>query len=128
MKYREFTKPTCRTLKAELEQALAKFGPPVNVDFEVGRMSFTSSEATIKITAIIAGELTEVQKAVARFTEFQHGDEVEVSGLGLCTMESYHRKRRKYPFLVKTSAGKIYKTGRDSVRTSSTLNLGEQNA
>ena len=39
-----------------------------------------------------------------------------VAGLGFCTIEDYNSRRRKYPFNVRTEAGRSYRTTSSSIK------------
>lgn len=117
-KVTKFDKRSLKTLRNDLDVLLEAYGEKTGLTIHCGGMRYTDTDVKVSVLALIAGELTREQKAVALYTPFEHGEEVYVVGLGTCIVESYHTKRRKYPFLVKTESGmgKLYKVAARNVK------------
>jgi hypothetical protein len=104
MKFKNFDKKNLNSLHDELQVVLAKYGISSNLQFEVGRMSFTDSTVKITVEAKITGATT-VADAHLSWLVKTLGLVMEKNGARLVR---YDRSKWKMPFIYEMG-GKMYK-------------------
>ena len=58
MKITEFNRANLKSLRNEMQAVLDKYGAQTNIDIEVGNMSFSDAEVSIKVKAKVVGGVT----------------------------------------------------------------------
>ena len=108
----KFDRTNLKTLRNEMQELLEKYGVKANLEIEVGNMSFSEAEVSIKIKAKIKGAKTRADS----MTEMM----VKSSGLKMVasngdTIVEYNSRARKMPWVYKCgTTGKMYKCSEDN--------------
>ena len=107
-KFAQFDKVTLKALRAEMQEVMNKYAVKANLEIEVGNMSFSSAEVSIKVNAKVKGAVTMTDTMLISaakglgITKFKNtkGDE----------LVKYNSRSYKYPFVYKKAIdGKMYK-------------------
>ena len=106
-KFVKFDKATLKSLRAEMQEVMNKYAVKANLEIEVGNMSFSSAEVSIKVNAKVKGAVTmtdrnfNFQALSIGITEFKNanGDQ----------LVKYNSRSYKYPFVYAKADGKMYK-------------------
>lgn len=113
---KSFNKANLAELRKELNSVLEKYGVESGLDFVVGNMKYMETTVTITLEATIKGEKNKSEITLERYSEFKSGDEVLIPNLGKCTIVGYNLRSYKFPYVVKTAAGKTYKVNEKSLK------------
>ncbi len=115
----EFTKANLQDLRKDLDAVLSRYRAESGVHFNVGNISFSASEATIKLTARLADATGVIRSANAdAFNVFAKLDSISLKlneqgvskTLGNVRFVDYKSRNRKYPYIVEQiSTGSRYK-------------------
>ncbi len=112
MSITKFDKPTLRTLRTELEDALAATAQRLGIEIKVGNASFTDSNVTFKLNLSVRGEdgtvKSKTRVALERFYPQYVDKVITLRGRGgpeQGKVVGYNNKAHKYPFLVQTATG-----------------------
>lgn len=105
--FAQFDKKTLKALRSEMQEVLNKYAVNANLDVNVGNMSYSDAEVTIKVGAKIKGAVTMTDRIL----------EGEVNRYGLKmtnsngdTITGYNTRAKAYPFQYTCgSTGKRYK-------------------
>lgn len=103
--YTVFNKATLDTLRAELNEVLAKYGMEAGLEAAVKNIKFTDNEADIGIKIKIAGALTRDQEMVIMMAK-QRG--FKMKGKDGAELTDYKMSNHKFPWIF-TRAGKSWK-------------------
>ena len=107
-KFAQFDKVTLKALRAEMQEVMNKYAVKANLEIEVGNMSFSSAEVSIKVSAKVKGAVTRTDRMLemvaksAGITNFKNakGD----------TLTGYNSRSHKYPYqYVCGTTGKNFK-------------------
>jgi hypothetical protein len=106
-KFTSFDKKNLNDLRTEMNELLQKYGISANLEIEMGKMVFSSSEVEIKVTAKVKGAKTFEDEILDR----------RVASLGLKMknkygdeLVEYKTRNWKMPYVYKCAAdGKLYK-------------------
>lgn len=126
---KQFDKPNLKTLRADLEAALAIVSKKHNIILSTANISYSATEATIKVKAMTKAEGVEtaLDARIAKFAEdfkinaFLYGMKVEdlgktyKSGSKIFTVVGLDSKKRKNAIVVKDQLGKTYISSPESV-------------
>ena len=106
-KFVQFDKATLKSLRAEMQEVMNKYAVKANLEIEVGNMSFSSAEVSIKLNAKVKDAVTltdrnfNFQALSIGITNFKNakGDQ----------LVKYNSRSYKYPFVYSKADGKMYK-------------------
>ena len=106
-KFVKFDKATLKSLRAEMQEVMNKYAVKANLEIEVGNMSFSSAEVSIKLNAKVKDAVTltdrnfNFQALSIGITNFKNakGDQ----------LVKYNSRSYKYPFVYSKADGKMYK-------------------
>ena len=105
--FAQFDKSTLKALRAEMQEVLNKYAVSANLDVEVGNMSYSDAEVTIKVGAKIKGAVTMTDRILEGQVERYGLKMVNASG---DTITGYNTRAGKYPFQYTCgTTGKRYK-------------------
>lgn len=104
MHFNQFDKNNLNILRKELQAVLDKYES--NVEIEVDRMSYTSTEVKITLNAKIEGATTRSDSLLNMYAEM-HDLVLEKNGRRLV---EYQQRKYKMPFIYIDTDGKRYKT------------------
>lgn len=107
-KFAKFDRATLKTLRAEMQEVMNKYSVKANLEIEVGNMSFSDAEVTIKVNAKVKGAET-ISSTILKQV---------VDNEGLCLknlkgdeLVEYKPRSYKMPFVFKCGdTGKLFKT------------------
>ncbi len=95
MKITEFNRTNLKSLRNEMQAVLDKYGAQTNIDIEVGNMSFSDAEVSIKVKAKVVGGVTIDDRIL----------DDQINGLNLVktnskgdTLTGFSTRSSKYPF------------------------------
>jgi hypothetical protein len=99
----KFDRTNLKALRSELQAVLNKFG--ANLEFEIGGITFSETEAALKLTAKVKGAVTYKDLVL----------ESRVKALGIVMEKNdlklvrYDSRKPKFPFIYE-KGGKLFKT------------------
>jgi hypothetical protein len=106
-KFAKFDKTNLKSLRAEMQALLNKYGVDANLEFKVGNMKFSEAEVEIKVTATVNGAKT--------FSNVILESRIAALGLKLKNkfgdeLVDYNTRAHKMPFVyINAADGKRYK-------------------
>ena len=108
------TRDTIKTIRKDLDAALATVATKHGLTLATERISFTADNFTAKVTGATISRfgVTQTPGRIAlkrRFPEYVDMDVILSNGLPGKVIE-YHPRKRKFPFIVEAALGKTYKT------------------
>tara|TARA_R110000823_G_scaffold101636_17_gene218383 strand:- start:10210 stop:10572 length:363 start_codon:yes stop_codon:yes gene_type:complete len=107
------TRKEVQELRNELDKALAVVTANTGFKIDIGRITFTDSEARMKLTAVAPGAKSSQDDAFGRYVKMYDLDTSKVSAEGY-QLVGYKPKARKNCWIVrKNSNGKNYVVGTD---------------
>lgn len=105
MTYTTFTKPSLISLRREMQAVLDKFAAENNIEFSIGKMTYSDNQVKMTVEAKVAGSVTpEDHMLTAAMTENNLCQ--EKNGRRLIR---YDARKYQYPFIY-TEGGKTFKT------------------
>jgi len=123
MKISSFDRQTLRSLRTDLDSAMAAIASKYGIQLSAGNISFTSETATIKVQAGIiknGAVMTAEAKAFDQYKRlvglgaFNVGDSINIQGKQY-TITGYKPRSRKSPVCI-TREGRGYKVSVDMVK------------
>ena len=122
----EFTKSNLDNLRKDLDSVLSKYSKESGVHFNVGNITYSASEAKIKLSATLATSAnivkTQEEKAFDMYSVFDSvalklGKHGTSSSLGEVKFVGYKSRNVKYPYIVEQiKTGTRYKMDASSAR------------
>ena len=114
MKIQNFDRQTLKSLRAEMEAVLAKYGNKAGVEFDIGNISFSDAEANIKVSAKVKGAKTQTDEILEMACKSLNiKKRVNAKGDKLIALKS---RSPRYPFVYEAANGKQCKCTRDMAR------------
>jgi hypothetical protein len=101
----DFTALGLKTLRRDLEVALARVGATHGLSFTIGRIGFSATEFHAKLECKVAGADSRADKQLMAQMASLH---LKKDGLGGRTLTGYNPKAHAYPFQY-SQCGKNYK-------------------
>ena len=101
----KFDKATVNSIRAELNNLLKKFGDEKGVSFNLGTITFSDDDFSVKLTSKIqtkSGISSILESAMNIYN-------LQVSSPCGKTLVDYHKSSYKYPFVFRDIDGKKYK-------------------
>lgn len=109
--FTKFDRANLKSLRADMEAVLAKYGVNANLNFELGTMRFSEAEVEVKLKATVKGAVTRtdlnLQRMIAAYNLTQ-----EKNGVRLVR---YDTKKHKYPFIYEKN-GKMFKCSTETAK------------
>lgn len=109
-KITEFNKPTLRTLRSEIDTALAEIGKTYGIDLRTGNARYDAKTATFKLNCSMLNESGDVEtKEMIDLKAFHPAlvnKEVKMNGGQVGIVIGFNARRHKYPFIVSTPKGR----------------------
>ncbi len=113
MKIDNFDRATMKLLRVALNGALAEVGIE-GVTFKAGSMSFTGSEATIKVKATTERN-AELRTGLVQMWLGAHNVASLTNDDGWALVD-YHSRKPKFPFIARDARGKQWKLSPEQAR------------
>jgi hypothetical protein len=112
-KFTGFTnKATAAALRSELNAVLAKFGADANLEFTIGTIRFTSSDAKMQIETKVKGAVSREDRVISNLIASYGLKEIGRNGEKLV---SYNSRAHRYP-VIYSHGGKKYKTSLEHMK------------
>lgn len=120
-----FDKSTCKSLRDQIDEALAEVGRRNNVSISAGNARFTPTTITFKLNVIANGENGEVVDEFVDAWNIKHrlygflaedlGKKFTAQGT-VFTVHGLAPRAKKYPVVCKDASGKMYKFATGEVK------------
>ena len=124
-KLKEFNKPALNKLRSEMQSQFAELEKKFGIKLQVGSMSYSSNEVSVKVKAnIISDDGTVVSKEAkawdlyAQMGGFDHlkvGDKIYLSGEVL-TIKGYNARASKLPIQIENAQGQSFKCSEFTIK------------
>ena len=114
-KFAKFDKANLKSLRAEMQAVLEKYGMSSNLEIEVGNMRFSEAEVEIKVKAKVKGAKTRTDSILESMAKI-HGLKLKNSFGD--ELVQYNSRAYKMPFVYKCGkTGKMFKCDDRSAKT-----------
>lgn len=94
-KFAKFDKATLKTLRAEMQEVMNKYSVKANLEIEVGNMSFSDAEVTIKVNAKVKGATTMTDRILESAVA---NAKLKMKNSNGDVITGYNTRAGKYPF------------------------------
>jgi len=113
------TRDTVKDIRSDVEAALRQIAQKHNIDFNLGRITFSNTSVSCKVSGVVRVTGVAGVQAVAPSADMNNllmylkrtGKQVDLTktyhfaNLGLCNVIGYVPRRPKYPIIVQTVVG-----------------------
>ena len=124
-KLKEFNKPALNKLRSEMQSQFAELEKKFGIKLQVGSMSYSSNEVSVKVKAnIISDDGTVVSKEakawdlyaqMGGFDYLKVGDKIVIQGQTF-TIKGYNTRAPKSPIQIEDAQGKSYKCSEIAIK------------
>jgi hypothetical protein len=105
-------KAVAAAFRSELNAVLAKYGADANLEFTIGTIRFTSSDAKIQIETKVKGAVSREDRVISNLIASYGLKEIGRNGEKLV---SYNSRAHRYP-VIYSHDGKKYKTSLEHMK------------